>query len=518
MTKSRPLSHPFIWAAIAAVMIFISQRQAEANLFTAWQTEEYSHGILIPFIALLLAWHRLAEIKPPLRPSWPGVGLLVFAAFLQLIARLSAFDMAAQYSIIVALAGISQAFFGRRATQVIAPALLYLIFAVPLPHLVQADLSGRLQLLSSTLGVAPLDWIGIPVFQQGNVIDLGSFQLQVVEACNGLRYLFPLMSFGYLIGFMLEDRFWKRLVIFLSTIPIAIGLNSLRITFIGLTVDLWGRDMAEGFIHIFEGWTVFAFCIALLMSETWILMRIGKRGRFRYDYLAPAHGKLFSGNATLKAPCIIAFIISALLALAFGTHIIDRRTEIIPYHPPFASFPLDVGEWRGQTENIPPDVLQILQPSDYWIANYRRADDPNFINLYMAYYASQRAGSMVHSPSNCIPGGGWQIESSHKQKIHLANGASVKVTRLLIRRADEAELVYYWFDERGRNLTETYGAKWYLLQDSIVMHRTDGALIRLMSPLASGESEAAADKRLSGFLALSYPQITAFIPGKTLIK
>ena len=149
-----------------------------------------------------------------------------------------------------------------------APAFVYLIFAIPLPHLFQADLSQGLQLLSSTIGVWPLDVMGIPVFQEGNVIDLGGYRLQVVEACSGLRYLFPLMSFGYLVAFLLQDRMWKRILIFLSTIPISICLNSLRITIIGITVDLWGPKMAEGFIHAFEGWVIFLICLVLLMLET----------------------------------------------------------------------------------------------------------------------------------------------------------------------------------------------------------------------------------------------------------
>jgi exosortase D (VPLPA-CTERM-specific) len=507
--------YPFLGALLAVALILISQHAAEADLFASWQTEEYSHGILIPFIAVLLAWHRLAKIKPSLKPSYWGLGWLATAGAMQMAAQLSGFDMAAQYSLVIALTGISLAFFGERATAAIAPALVYLLFAIPLPHLIEADLSGDLQLLSSTLGVAPLDWIGIPVFQQGNVIDLGGYRLQVVEACNGLRYIFPLMSFGYLVAFLLKDKFWKRAVLFLSTIPIAILLNALRITFIGLTVDLWGTHMAEGFLHVFEGWSVFLICIAVLMGETWGLMQIGRRGQFHYEYFGRAHGPFFKGKPVLKAPGIIALACALLFALLFGSGLIEQRNEIIPFHPPLASFPLTLGDWHGEPQSLPPDILQALRPSDYLVADYRRGEDSVPVNLYIAYYASQRAGAMIHSPSNCIPGGGWQIENSHTQKIQLTNGTKIELTRLLIRRGDAAQLVYYWFDERGRDLTETYGAKWYLLRDSIAMHRTDGALIRLVTPLKTDESEAAAAQRLMDFLALAAPEVAAIIPGSS---
>ena len=210
-------------------------------------------AILSPSLRCFWAGTCWSRINPCV--ALPGLGLawLGVAGLMLLMATLSAFGVIAQYGFVVALVGLSLAFLGRKATRSIAPVLIYLLFTIPLPLLVQAELSQRLQLISSTLGVWPLDAMGIPVFQEGNVIDLGGYKLQVVDACSGLRYLFPLMSFGYLVALLLKDKFWKRVVLFLSTIPITIGMNSLRISFIGLTVDAWGRKMAEGFIHIFEG-------------------------------------------------------------------------------------------------------------------------------------------------------------------------------------------------------------------------------------------------------------------------
>jgi len=514
-TEAYKMMSPLLWGLLALAFVIFSQHAAIKDLFAAWQTEEYSHGILIPFIALFLAWHRLAETKPALRPSWWGIAWLAAAGCLQVVAQLSGFFMAADYGLIAALTGLSLCFLGRAATWVIAPALFYLVFAVPLPHLIQAELSQRLQLWSSNLGVWPLDLIGIPVFQQGNVIDLGGYRLQVVDACSGLRYLFPLMSFGYLIALLLKDKGWKRLVLFFSTIPIAIVLNSLRIAFVGITVDIWGGKAAGGFIHDFEGWSVFLVCIVLLLIEAWILVPIGGKGRFRYEYLSLPRGRLFSNSIGLKKPGILAVIFVAFFALIFGTGIINRRDEIIPSHPPLTSFPLLLGNWQGESDHLTPDVLAALNLSDYWLANYQLEKNAP-VNLYIAYYNSQRSGAETHSPSNCIPGGGWQIESSHTSDVQLPSGVKVKLTRLLIRRGDAAQLVYYWFDERGRDLTETVEAKWYLLRDSIFMHRTDGALIRLTTMLGSVEGEAAATQRLNDFLAVAYPQIASFIPGASI--
>ena len=503
-----------VWiAALCLLLLCLTFREAEADLLASWQTEEYSHGFFIPLIALLIGGHRLAEARPAICPSWWGILWLSFAGILLIISRLSAFDMAAQYGLVIALAGISLACLGRSPTRVIAPALVYLIFAIPLPHLVLANLSQKLQLLSSSLGVWPLDALGIPVFQEGNVIDLGGFRLQVVDACSGLRYLFPLMSFGYLVVILLKDSFWKRAILFLSTIPISIGLNALRITIIGVTVDLWGQKMAEGFIHIFEGWAVFMVCLSLLMGETWVLLHIGKkRGHFRYNYISLPRGAFFSSYDNRRAPSIAALVGIAGLAFVFGTNQIAELPEVIPAHPSFASFPTHLGEWQGHQDRLTPEILTALKLSDYWLADYLYPQDPATVNLYIAYYNSQRVGVTTHSPSNCIPGGGWQITHSEVMPLTLADGTGLQVTRIVIRKDHEAALVYYWFDERGRDLTETYYAKWYLLWDSITMHRTDGALVRLVTPLAGENSETTGDQRLHLFLDQAYPVIKTFIP------
>src|SRR6201999_3169631 len=106
---------------------------------------------------------------------------------------------------------------------------------------------------------------GISVLLEGNVIDLGSYQLEVAEARSGLRYLFPLMTLGFILAYLFRGPLWKRIAIFLATIPITVVMNSLRIGFIGITVDRWGRAMAEGALHDFEGWVVFMFSTATLI-------------------------------------------------------------------------------------------------------------------------------------------------------------------------------------------------------------------------------------------------------------
>ncbi len=517
MNNTRTLSQLYIATGILCLaLLAFAHHGMRHDLFIAWGSEEYSHGMIIPFIALLIGWHGLAETKPEIRPSWWGIGSLLISGIFLTLGTLANFPTIGQYGFILAITGITTAYLGTKATKILAPAFIYLLFAIPLPHLVYANLSGQLQLISSNIGVFILEAVGISVFQEGNIIDLGEYKLQVVEACSGLRYLFPLMSFGYLVAYMLDDRIWKRVLIFFSTIPIAIGMNSLRIAAVGISVNFWGQEMAEGFLHDFEGWVIFLLCVALLIIELLVLQRIGSKGHFRSEIFSIPNGKITSGNIRFAPPTLAAIIICATLATIFGAGLADKHDEITPKHKDFSFFPNVIGGWHGKQQYLDGDLLNGLQLTDYLMSDYKINDEKIPVNLYVAYYAKQKIGSSAHSPANCIPGGGWQITDKSIKTITLMDGLKLKVSRLLIRRGDAAQLVYYWFDERGRNVTETSYAKLYIMLDSIKLKRSDGALIRLITQIEKKEDIENADKRLVQFLSKSYPVIKDFLPASSM--
>lgn len=482
------------------------------GLWTAWQTEEYSHGMLIPVLALFIGWHRLIEAKPIPVPSWGGLSVILSGFAFLAVSQLSAFEPPAHYGFVLCLAGLVLSFFGRGVLWTLTPSFIYLLFAIPLPRLIEVALTAKMQILSTTMGVAILQVFGIPVFQDGNIIDLGVSKLQVVEACSGLRYLFPFMSFGFLVAFLFEGSLWKRIVIFLSTIPMTLGMNALRIAVAGVLVNLWGSGMVEGFIHDFEGWVVFALCVFVLLVETWILSRAALGGgRVRFEYINLPSGAIFGETLQNKAASTGAFILCLVMTGILVFSNLSVREEIVPPRIPFVMFPLALDGWHGRQEALDPAVLETLQATDYWNTNYQFGSQGPTVNLFMAYYESQRVGTSAHSPSNCIPGSGWNIAKKEIVPVTLGT-ISIPVTRMVIRKENTSLLVYYWFDQRGRIINEQYGAKWYLLVDSITKNRTDGTIIRLTTPLLDEEEESAGDARLNNFLRVTYPVIQRYIP------
>ena len=479
--------------------------------------EEYSYGYFIPLISAFLIWQKSDQLRQvELRGSWAGLLLVGAGLLLGMLGELSAIRLFGQYGFIVALVGLSVGFIGWRGTRMIAGPLGILLFMIPLPQFALRELSQQLQLLSSELGVGLIRLFGISVFLEGNVIDLGTYKLQVVEACSGLRYLFPLMVLGFLAAYFFQEAFWKRVLIALSTIPMTIVINSLRIGLIGVTVEHWGPAMAEGLLHDFEGWFMFMVCIVLLIGEMTLLARVGDRSRplravFGLEVPEPAAVGAPIRYHRFPTPMLVGGLLLMLaVSIAWWS---PPRTPIQPPRTPYSQFPMHLpGDWVGQPDRLDRDVLATLALDDYLLANFVRDGEP-WINLYSAYYASQSSGESSHSPRTCMPGGGWKIEQIEDAVVTLSGGAgSVPVNRAIIQKGDQRQLVYYWFDQRGRLLTSEFAVKWYILRDGLVRNRSDGALMRLVTPVAPNEDIARADQRLNDFLSTISPRLREHVP------
>jgi exosortase D (VPLPA-CTERM-specific) len=424
--------------------------------------------------------------------------------------------------------GTALALMGWEAFRIALVPLALLFLMNPIPNFFYYNLSSEMQLISSQLGVAFIRLCGVSVFLEGNVIDLGSYKLQVAEACSGLRYLFPLMTLGVIIACLFKGRAWMRWCLFLSTIPITILMNSLRIAVIGVLVDRFGIAQAEGFLHDFEGWLVFIACFLVLLAECWLLLRVTRDRRSLRELLAfefPPPNPSASGVRTreLGKPAVVALVV--LLAAVFPARALPERVEVRPARGDFAEFPMQIGAWQGRRQRLEAVYLDTLKMDDYVLADFVRpvseaahaaATPAGFdaVNFYVAYYASQRTGQSAHSPRSCLPGGGWRILEFRQHQVAgvAGNGAPLQVNRVIVEHGTDRQLVYYWFQERGRDITNEYLVKWYLFEDALLRNRTDGALVRLITPLLVNESPAAADTRLTQFTESALTTLQNYLP------
>ncbi len=504
--------------AVAVAVTITPFRDGLAALYDIWNIQpEYSHGILIPPIAAYLIWRERAWLSTTsFVGNWMGPVLVALALLIWLVGELSTILVITQYAFLVAVYGLVLALAGWAVFRRLWMPLLVLLFMVPLPAFFSNNLSLELQLLSSKIGVMLIRAAGISVFVEGNVIDLGVYRLQVAEACDGLRYLFPLMTLAFIVAYFFKAPTWKKVLLFAASIPITILMNSLRIGVIGVTVDRWGTAMAEGLLHEFQGWMVFMISLAVLIAFAALLTRLGPsrlpwRDAFALDPPARVNTTTSAVDRTIPFSFYAAL---ALLAIATaGSFLLPSREEIPPPRAQFVEFPTQLDGWSGRRGSMDGVYLAALKLSDYVLNDYVRPGRVP-VSLYSAYYESQRKGQSAHSPRSCLPGGGWEITEFGEHELRNVGGAgkSILVNRAVIEHGADRQLMYYWFQQRGRVVTNEYAVKWYIFWDSLNRGRTDGALVRVAAPVPRGADLAAVDAELTEFVSAVVPRLSRYVP------
>jgi exosortase D (VPLPA-CTERM-specific) len=509
----RPIS--WIRAASYACVLVLIYYSALKELYFQWSGEDYSYCWLIPFIVLYLVWEKRAALAAiPSRTSWAGLVPLCIGIFLFWLGELGGEYYTLYTSLWFVVIGLLYVHLGWEKIRSIGFALVFIFAMFPFPNLINFPLALKLRLISSQLGVRILQLNGMSAYREGNTIDLGFTQLQVIDACSGIRYLFPLMILALLLAYWFKGHMWKRVALFLSSIPMTIVINVFRIAATGMLYGNFGAAVAEGFFHSFSGWLTFMVAIPVFLLEIWILGKLPPRliSGTPYPALpdsAVSHLKIQLISRPFFHPAFITALI-LLMATAVMSRTIDFR-EKIPIKKPLAELPAQIGEWNGVKERMEQQFMEGLQFSDYVIADYRNPAGRS-VNFYTAYYESQRKGEAIHSPEACLPGSGWVFNQTGLAEIPVGNGQTIRVNRAFMEKAGQKQLSYFWFAQRNRVLTNLYQVKVYTFWSALTKHRTDGALVRLITPIYGNEDAKEAEKRLQGFTQLMFPVLKSFIP------
>jgi exosortase len=244
---------------------------------------DYSHGFLIAPLALYLIWERRKKLaRTPVEPSWWGLVPLVLGVLSLTIGRLGVEQMSMRVAFVLALIGLQVLLLGIPMSRVLAFPLCFLFLMVPLPQSLVNIVAFPLQLIAADLAVTTLHAFGLPVLREGNVLHLPQNTLFVKDACSGLHSLVALGTLGVLFAYFFRKSWFERILLVATTIPIAIVVNAFRVALTGVLTYVWGPQMAEGAIHMTEGFFTFGMAFALLMAEATLisyLLRLAARRR-----------------------------------------------------------------------------------------------------------------------------------------------------------------------------------------------------------------------------------------------
>lgn len=491
------------------------------SLGQAWMTPEYSHGPLIPLISLYLFLRELRARPPAAAGSpadrRPGIALILVALLVGIFGTLVRIPDIVTYGLILWVGGVMLTGFGWAQGRHHFLPVVHLVFMLPLPQFVYWKLSIFLQGVSSEIGVWFVALMGVPVLLEGNVIDLGIYKLQVAEACSGLRYLFPILSFSYLFAILYRGPLWHKAVLLLAAAPLTVLMNSIRIGVIGVLVNSYGIEQAEGFLHFFEGWVIFLACVGILFVMAIVLQRLTPHPKPLSETIdLDFQGFGAQAARVLGIGASRGMAVAALMTLAVSAAFVltPPAERVVPERDPFLLFPRSLGIWSGILEPLEPAVEKVLRADDYVNATYAGVGEPGYVNVFIAYYDKQTEGSGIHSPEVCLPVGGWEVFSLDPHPVSFPGTVygDFQVNRAVIQKGLSRQLVYYWFEQRGQRMTNDYLAKASVVYDSLTRGRTDGALVRFAIAINPGETEAEAEARMQRFMALALERLPRFLP------
>ena len=345
-------------------------------------------------------------------------------------------------SLLILLAGLIILFQGWTFFRAVLFPWAFLILMIPIPALIINQVTFPLQLLASKLATGLLELVGVPVLRQGNVIVLASMPLDIAEACSGIRSLLTLVTLAIIYGYLMETRRWVRVVLALSAVPIAVAANSFRIFGTGLLVQYWDPDKAEGFYHALGGWLIFVVALLLLFAVHRVIALI---------WGSPEKTEP-GGEIRMKAGSL-RFGIVALLMLATATRAPGPFAQRVSFRRErrSSSLPSQMDGWKGTDSVLDQETLDILGPGEFLVRDYENAGQLQpWINLYIAYFPTQKAGDTIHSPNHCLPGAGWVPTSRERVRLRVPTALRFPSTAMWLQRRGDRQLVLYWFQAHGR--------------------------------------------------------------------
>jgi exosortase len=261
-------AHRLNWVpySVIAVLLGVLYYRVIIKLVYDWYTiPDYSHGFLVPLFAAFLVWDKRNVLSAtPVKQTWAGLILVVFSIAVLILGVYGVELFTARMSFVMLLTGLIWTFFGWAMVHALRFPLLVLILAIPFPAIVFNQITFPLQLLASKIASDILPLLGVPTLHEGNIIKLPIMDLEVAEACSGIRSLMSLFTLSIFYGYFLERTTKRRVILALASIPIAVAANVVRIVGTGLCVQYWDPDKALGFFHEFSGWVMFVISLACL--------------------------------------------------------------------------------------------------------------------------------------------------------------------------------------------------------------------------------------------------------------
>lgn len=473
-----------------------------------WDTEDSNYCYLVVPLFLYLCWEKHVQFKfSEFSLSHKGWAVFAAAMGLILVGELGSAETLIYIGLWCLVVAAMVVLYGVQRLRRLWFELLILAFMVPMPPFIIRTFTANLKLLATSFAVNLLRLFDISVLQDGNIIDIGVQQLQVIDACSGLRYVVPMFLFALLLGHLYGKGRMPRLLLMAFVMPMAILINGLRIFITAVLYVKGYPELAENFFHDFAGLALFLIAGGgllglLLLFNRWIPSSASHQG-----------WQDQGGDGRSKQAIVAAILYCALLfGGGWSLHYVQAG-QVIPQRQTFENFPLQIDGWQGRREYIAQEILEQLWADDYVNVVFTRPDRPGQqIYLLVPYYSYQKTRHTAHAPQSCLLGGGWHLSGTEDRQITVQPTKDITIRTMLLQKGDSHMMAGYFFLGRGRDVVSPWMNKFYLLWDALGKRRTDGALVRVEMVVAENQLSATANQDMENFITQLWKILPNYVP------
>ncbi len=478
-----------IQVALLCLLFLVIYSPTMASLVRMWwSSDDYSHGFLVPFISLYLAWIKRDELsRIRIEPGlWSGGVLVLFAGLMLVAGKLGGFIVLQELSLPLMIAGMVLLFAGKLFLKSLALPIAYLFFMIKMFGEGSDRFHRPFQLLAAKIGIGTLHLFGFTAYQEGNFIQLPNALLEVAAACSGIRFLVSIIAIGIPLAYLTQRTLLRRGGLVLFAIVIAILANGLRVALIGMWTYYHGTNMIHGPFHIFYGVFVSWIGFIALFGGAWFLRRGAGEDENALSSKTPVNDHRNENLLRRKWEERIqsnqwnrSWFIATLLLTGIGSYHYFHRISPVPLENGFTAFPMTIENWKGRDLDSKNEMIKVPKTDDELVRTYQRAENDHPVNVYVGYFDSQTEEKKLVTYTTS-----WKFHrGEEKVSIQGVSGQSYQVNEVILNDGGDRRAVLFWYDLNGRVVASRYAAKLWSLWDGLIFGRTNGALVALSIPL-----------------------------------
>lgn len=484
-----------------------------------YEHKNFSYGFLIPFIFIYLLWRKREVLRNTHVETGPwGWGLvsLLAAVAIGLIGKVVGDPFTMRISMILVLGGLVYLVLGKQFFKNMLFPLAYLFLMIPLPYLIVKEISYYLRFFDAVLATSALQAIGVPVYQDSYFLHLPNIILEVADVCSGISSVFAMFAIGAVYSYFLPVRPREKVLIMLGVILFPVLANLFRIVLISAIVYYTGPAILRGLFHQFTG--TFTFILSLVM-----LVGLGEFLRRRTSQTAPepllrqnqgagVTGLRGSGQSDLPARLFTPSFLSALTILAIALYLgnLLESRQTVTLQKDLQTLPAQLGPYYFMTDGNWPDPYQDPAAERYASRVYEGPGKER-VELYIGYKSRQQARNRLHSPKIHFSKG-WNYVSVAPAEIELPGFKPIKANWMVTQNSGAMRVVLYWYQARGHTYSGEIANRLAQIKSLILSGRTEGAVVRIATPVLDSEKLEQAKERIKNFSGYVYPKLVEILP------